>query len=106
MSTKLIESLLKCKLMESVSQSDWDMVRYYSDQLTLLDDLDDKPIEEDLVALTKMNTDWLEGKVEPEEFLSNLELFYGKDILTICIDFFHRFGGADFCDITYDKVDH
>jgi len=103
MNTQLIESLLKQKLLESVSSSDWDMVRFYSDQLTLLSDLDEKPIEESMQSLCEMHSSWLEGQVPDEEFLSKLEEFYGKDLYNICVDFFHRFGGADFCDITYPE---
>ena len=103
MNIKLIESLLKVKVLESVSENDWDMVRFYSDQLTLLSDSDEKPIEEDLQTLTSIHTQWLEGDVGDSQFLTKLKEFYGEDLYNICIDFFHRFGGADFCDITYPK---
>ena len=103
MDIKVVESMLKIKVLESVSKSDWDMVRFYSDQLTLLGDLDEKPIEEELSSLDKLNSSWLEGSSSDEDFLTKLKEFYGEDLYNICVDFFHRFGGADFCDLTYPE---
>lgn len=95
----MLESLLKLKVQMSLAKGDYDAVKLYADQLSLLDQgmlVRDLPIGEALSKLMECNGAWLEGRITSDFFVLELKKVYGEDLYKICVDFMLKFGDADF----------
>ena len=95
----MLESLLKLKVQMSLAKGDYDAVKLYADQLSLLDQgmpVRDLPIGEALSELMECHGAWLEGHVTSVFFILKLKYFYGEDLYKVCTDFMLKFGDADF----------
>ncbi len=97
--TKMLESLLKLKVQMSLAKGDYDAVKLYADQLSLLDQgmlIRDLPIGEELFELMELHNAWLDERVSSILFISELRKFYGEDLYKVCVDFMLKFGDAVF----------
>lgn len=100
--TKMLESLLKLKVQMSLAKGDYDAVKLYADQLSLLDQgmLDSQlPISEEYVDLKLMYYLFVNEDKDFTRLKPYFVEFYGKELTDVLYLFMRTFNCAALQDV-------